>query len=187
MTPPCMARDDGEAPELDLLEDAVPHLRMLHDPEGVAVLVLGKVEPGAEVLAVAGEHHGLGVRRGRLEEALEARDQGVVDGVALRRPVEAHDRERAALLDREMRQRRLERADRRVHALSTSSRMKRATTSCGIGAARIGFSPVGSGTAQTRTSWPSTASRPSRKKRCSTRKVFAFHSVTRLSTSRMWP
>ena len=116
------------------------------------MLVLGKVEAGAEMLARAGKDHRLRLSRRGLEEALEALDQGVVDGVALRGPVEAHDRERPPLLDRKMGQVGRRATDRRGHALSTLWSMKRATTSGGIGAARIGFSPVRSGTAQTRTS-----------------------------------
>src|SRR5215218_9768774 len=42
--------------ELDFLEDAVPHLRVTHDAKGVAGLVLGEVEPGAEMLAVPGQN-----------------------------------------------------------------------------------------------------------------------------------
>src|SRR3712207_2764730 len=113
----------------NLLEHPVPHLRVAHDAEGIAVLVLGEVEAGAEVLAVAGQHHGLGSRRRRLEEFFEARDQGVIDGIALSRPVEAHDRDRAALLDRKVRQHGGTRGpDRRVHA-ETGSPWKRAITS----------------------------------------------------------
>jgi hypothetical protein len=49
--------DHRDAGLVDLAEDAVPALRVQHGAEGVAVLVLGEVEPGAEVLALAGQDH----------------------------------------------------------------------------------------------------------------------------------
>ena len=56
-------RDHRHRAELRSLERAVPHARVLHALGRVALRELGEVEAGAEMLALAVEHHGLDVLR----------------------------------------------------------------------------------------------------------------------------
>ena len=67
----------------------------------VALLQLGEIEAGAEVLALAADHDRAHVV-GKVDEGgVQLRHQRVVDGVALGRAIQAHVQHRAARLDAE--------------------------------------------------------------------------------------
>ena len=72
---------------------------MQHRLGDAALGQLGQIEPGAEVIALAAQHH-----RSRLvgqagEDGLQLRDQFVVQRIALGRPIEAHVRDGVAVFD----------------------------------------------------------------------------------------
>src|SRR4051794_36825639 len=90
---------DRDAAELDALEGLVPQLRVLHRLERRALLVLGEVETGAEVLAVS-QQRGRADSRGRIpEERAELLYRGGVERIPARRPRESNHRHRALDLD----------------------------------------------------------------------------------------
>ena len=91
-------RDDRHAAELDALEGAMPGPRMLDAGEGVALGQFGQIEPGAEMLALAGEHDGADVLRQRAEESLDAAHGRIVERVALLARDEPQHRDRAVAL-----------------------------------------------------------------------------------------
>jgi hypothetical protein len=68
--------DHRDAGLVDLAEDAVPALRVQHGAGGFAVLVLGEVEPGAEVLAGAGQDHHAGLGGTRVPAPFRGRRAG---------------------------------------------------------------------------------------------------------------
>jgi hypothetical protein len=63
--------------------------------EGIALGKLGQVEPGAEMLALAGEHDGADVLRQHSEEALDAVHGRIVENVAFCRAREFEHSDRA--------------------------------------------------------------------------------------------
>ena len=89
--------DDRGASELDRLERPVPHARMQNAFERIMALGdLGKVEPGREMLALAGQHHRANVLRQPGEERLEPQHGHIVERVAFFRSRQAQMRDRAA-------------------------------------------------------------------------------------------
>ena len=94
-------RDHRHLAELDLVEHAMPHPRMLDAFGDVALGQFAEVEAGGEMLALAVEHDGLDVVRQRREEGLDAENDGVVERVALLRPRQAQDRDVAPPLGRQ--------------------------------------------------------------------------------------
>ena len=95
--------DHRHLAELNALEGAVPGARMRDAAEHVALFQLGEVEAGAEMLAVAGQHHGANFGRQGVEERHHALHQRVVERIALLGPMQPQDRDRAALLGAERR------------------------------------------------------------------------------------
>ena len=78
---------------------------MVHAALHAALGQLGQVEPGAEMLALAAQHHRPHFGRQVDEGGLQLRDQGVVDGVALGRAHQPHMRQRDSQLDAQQVQR----------------------------------------------------------------------------------
>ena len=68
--------DDRHRAELDALERAMPGARMLDAGEGVALGQFGQIEPGAEMIAFAGQHDGADIVRQRSEERSMPRTVG---------------------------------------------------------------------------------------------------------------
>ena len=56
---------------------------MLDAGKDVALGQFGQIEPGAEMIAFAGEHHGADIVRQRAEERLDAAHRRIVERVAL--------------------------------------------------------------------------------------------------------
>ncbi len=84
-------RDHRRLAELDLVEGAVPHLRMRDALRQVALFEFGEIEPGGEMLAVTGEQHGADAVRQRGEERVDAVHGVVVERVALVFALEPQD------------------------------------------------------------------------------------------------
>jgi hypothetical protein len=82
--------DHRDAGLVDLAEDAMPALRMHHDAGRLAVLVLGEVEAGAEMVAGAGQDHHARFGGTRVPGLFEGVEQAVADGIALGRTAQ-HD------------------------------------------------------------------------------------------------
>ena len=61
---------------------------MFDAAEDVALFKLGEVQPGAEMLAVAGEHDGADIVRQRVEERLDALHGRVVERIAFLRAMQ---------------------------------------------------------------------------------------------------
>ena len=57
----------------------------------VALGQFGKIEPGAEIVAFAGQHHGADAVRDRREECFDAEHGGIVERVALFRTRQLED------------------------------------------------------------------------------------------------
>ena len=91
--------DDGDPAELHQVERAVPVARRLEGLDGIALLVLRQIEPGAEMAARAAQHHRPRFLRHRLEEAVYVPNQPGVDRVTLLRPVDGENRDRPPLLE----------------------------------------------------------------------------------------
>ncbi|CAN6484096.1 unnamed protein product [Victoria cruziana] len=92
-------RDDGHSAEFNVGEHVMPGARMMQTFHRIAVLELGQIQAGAEVLAFAGDDHGLG-GLGQLGEALgHGGHDAVADGIALVRATQADDGDRAAVFD----------------------------------------------------------------------------------------
>ena len=85
-------------PEFDALEGAMPAARMGDGLADVARGELVEVEPGTEVLALAGQHDRLDRFWQLGKERLDPGHGRIVDGVALFRPIERKDRNVVAAL-----------------------------------------------------------------------------------------
>ena len=81
-------RHPGQAAELHGVENAVPHLGVMHYLGRVALAVLAAIEPGGEVVAGGAQQHRPHPGRRRSEEPPERLDGLVPNGVALVRPVQ---------------------------------------------------------------------------------------------------
>ena len=90
--------DDGHFPELNAVEGTMPEPRMLDAGEDVALLEFRQVEPGAEMLAVAGQDNSADVIRQGGEERLHSRHRRVVERVAFLRAMQPQHRNFAAPL-----------------------------------------------------------------------------------------
>ena len=90
--------DHRHLAEFDLLEDAMPEARVLDAGCHVAFGQFGEIEAGAEIVAVAGQHHGADAVRDRREERLDAEHGGIVERVALFRTRQLEHRDRAVPL-----------------------------------------------------------------------------------------
>ena len=110
--------------ELDALEGAMPAARMRDALRDVAGGELAEIEAGAEMVALAGEHHGLDGVRQRGKERLDAEHGRVVDGVALfRARKEEHGDVAAALGLERARQLHVEAASGFAHGDPRSSKV----------------------------------------------------------------
>ena len=83
----------GDGAALDRVEDGMPFARMVDALDRRAVHVLGKIEAGGEMLAVAEDHAGLGLCAGARDAKPQRLDERVVDGVAFLRPVQTDERD----------------------------------------------------------------------------------------------
>ncbi|MPN04511.1 hypothetical protein SDC9_151752 [bioreactor metagenome] len=75
--------DDRNAAILDAVENAVPAARMLHHPKRLAMLMLGEIQPGAEVIALTRQDDGPCALRSGDQRRLQRCQQAVADRVAL--------------------------------------------------------------------------------------------------------
>src|ERR1700739_2998737 len=78
--------DHRHGAEFDTLESAMPGARVFDAFEGIALGKFGKIEPGAEVFAVAGKHHSADIVRQITEKNLDAVHHRIVKRVALLSP-----------------------------------------------------------------------------------------------------
>ena len=88
-----------QAAHLDMVEGAMPLLGVQHHLEGFTVAMLGQIEAGREMGAVAVQHDDARRVRGGGEEVADLVDEGIVDGVALVGSVEPDHGDGAAHLD----------------------------------------------------------------------------------------
>jgi hypothetical protein len=87
--------DHGRRSELHLVQRLVPHARMMHAVDHVALAKLRQVETRAEVVSCPVQDDGAHVARERREELADAHDRCIVERIALRGPVDPQDRDLA--------------------------------------------------------------------------------------------
>jgi hypothetical protein len=93
MTAPLKGRDEGNAPALDAREHGMPFPRAPDAVHHRFLGMLGKIQPGAEMLAHRRDDADLGLLLRPVDGLPQRRHHGVADGIALLRPVEAKQRD----------------------------------------------------------------------------------------------
>ncbi len=90
---------DGYPTILNAIKNPVPHARMFGTICRIQVLQLGKIQPGAKVIAIAGQHDGAHILGQTVDAGTQFVHQRVGQGIALGRAVELDDGDLAITRD----------------------------------------------------------------------------------------